>query len=168
MEQRTATAEEKPQVRTVLSEPAMAKLARHIAPGVSAPFVLFFRGELGAGKTTFIRSLIQALGHPGRVKSPTYGLLEHYVLPTLQILHLDLYRIGDPDEVDYLGLADMFDENTVLIVEWPERGRGALPRPDLTVALDSEATDSLDKRRLSFYAHSRSGNELCEFIDSQL
>ena len=73
--------------------------AKKIASVIRAPLVIWLEGDLGAAKTTFARALIQALGYEGRVKSPTYGLLEHYSLEALQVLHLDLYRIGDPDEV---------------------------------------------------------------------
>ena len=81
------------------SERDLEVFAKKIASGIRAPLVIWLEGDLGAGKTTFARALIQALGYQGRVKSPTYGLLEHYTLASLQVLHLDLYRIGDPDEV---------------------------------------------------------------------
>lgn len=152
----------------VLDEPAMIRLAGQLATVIRPPLTIWFEGDLGAGKTTFIRALVQGLGYQGRVKSPTYGLLEHYELPALNVLHLDLYRIGDPGELDFLGLEDLFTDNTVLLVEWPERGRGVLPNPDAVLALGPAPGDSPNKRRLSNYAHSRSGNGLCEFINSQL
>ena len=76
------------------------------------------------------RALIHALGYKGRVKSPTYGLLELYQLDSLQVLHLDLYRINDPGELEYLGLADLMDDQTILLIEWPDRGGQWLPEPD--------------------------------------
>jgi tRNA threonylcarbamoyladenosine biosynthesis protein TsaE len=95
---------------------------------------------LGSGKTTFARALIRALGYNGRVKSPTYGLLEYYPLEQMQVLHLDLYRIGDADELEFLGLADLFDENTIVLVEWPEKSGRWLPEPDFV--FDFSYTDS--------------------------
>jgi tRNA threonylcarbamoyladenosine biosynthesis protein TsaE len=119
-----------------LDEAGLARFAARLARCVEVPMVLFLEGDLGAGKTTLCRALIQALGHAGRVKSPTYGLLERYELPALDVLHLDLYRIGDPGELAYLAIGDLFDERTLLLVEWPERGQGALPVADLIISLE--------------------------------
>ena len=74
--------------------------------------------------------MIHALGYKGRVKSPTYGLLEHYPLDSLQVLHMDLYRISDPGELEFLGIEDLLDDQTILLVEWPDRGGLWLPKPD--------------------------------------
>lgn len=102
--------------------------------------VIFLEGELGAGKTTIARSLVQALGHPGRVVSPTYTLMEPYALGERTLYHLDLYRLGDAEELVYLGVRDIDVGQDLLLVEWPQRGRGALPPPDLTLQLqDADA-----------------------------
>jgi tRNA threonylcarbamoyladenosine biosynthesis protein TsaE len=95
---------------------------------------------LGAGKTTFARALLRALGVGERVKSPTYSLLERYTVNGHDAFHLDLYRIADAGELEWLGLDELDARETLVLVEWPERGLGALPAPDLEVALEHDGT----------------------------
>lgn len=95
--------------------------------------IVYLRGDLGAGKTTLVRGLLRALGHSGPVRSPTFTLIEPYDDLTPPIQHLDLYRVADPEELLYLGLTDLLDGRTLLLVEWPERGAGVLPPPDLAI-----------------------------------
>ncbi len=109
-----------------------ARLARVLAPGC----VMYLHGELGAGKTTLARGLLHRLGHRGTVKSPTYTLVEPYQIGEWWLFHWDLYRLADPEELEYLGLRDQIDGEAVLLIEWPERGRGELPAADLEVTLD--------------------------------
>lgn len=119
--------------RQVDCEAAVRDLAAVFAGAVRPPAVIYLRGDLGAGKTTFARAYIHALGFKGYVKSPSYGLLEIYQAGGQRVLHLDLYRIEDPEELEYLAIRDQFDETTVLLVEWPDRGLGRLPAPDLAL-----------------------------------
>jgi tRNA threonylcarbamoyladenosine biosynthesis protein TsaE len=113
------------------------------APGIAAPgverlvtgAVLYLRGELGAGKTTCVRSLLRALGVKGLVRSPTYTLVETYVLPALTCVHVDLYRLQALTEVDELGLRDVVGPGCLLLVEWPEKGERALPPADVELTL---------------------------------
>ncbi len=95
------------------------------------PWIIFLDGDLGTGKTTFVRSVLQAMGEKGRIKSPTYTILESYMIKKLHILHLDLYRLVDPDELHFLGIDDYLDENTIFFIEWPKKACSMLPRPDL-------------------------------------
>ena len=104
----------------------------------SAPCVVHLEGPLGAGKTTLVRGLLRGLGHAGRVRSPTFTLLEPYELAHCTVTHLDLYRLGDPGELEYLGLGDLLVPGNVLLVEWPARGGDRLPGADLRLALDYE------------------------------
>ena len=104
--------------------------AKKFATEIQLPLVIWLEGDLGAGKTAFARALIHALGYKGRVKSPTYGLLEQYQIASLQVLHMDLYRINDPGELEFLGLEDMLDDQTILLIEWPDKGGQWLPEPD--------------------------------------
>lgn len=120
---------------------AGAELACELLAGEGA--VIYLRGPLGAGKTTLARGLLRALGHEGAVRSPTYALLETYRLGGRELWHLDLYRLADPGEVEYLGLRDA-PADAVLLIEWPEQGRGALPPPSLDLHLTLEG----DGRRL--------------------
>ena len=116
-------------------EAATIALAQRLAPALREGGVLYLRGELGAGKTTFARALLQALGAGERIKSPTYSLLERYRAGGHDAFHLDLYRIATADELEYLGLDELRDPRAIVLVEWPERGVGALPAADLELAL---------------------------------
>ncbi|GJM10955.1 MAG: tRNA (adenosine(37)-N6)-threonylcarbamoyltransferase complex ATPase subunit type 1 TsaE [Lysobacteraceae bacterium] len=115
-------------------EEATIKLGQRLAPLAKAGRCIFLVGPLGAGKTTLVRSLLRSLGHIGAVRSPTYNLMENYQLGELSLLHLDLYRLGDPEEVEYLGLREMLDDSC-LLVEWPDRGIGFLPAADVVIHL---------------------------------
>ncbi len=116
-------------------EAATAAFATAFAPCLREGGTLFLHGELGAGKTTLARALLRALGVDGAIKSPTYSLIESYPLDDLVIHHLDLYRIGDPGELEWLGLDELANGPSLVLVEWPERGQGALPPPDLILHL---------------------------------
>lgn len=93
--------------------------------------VVTLSGDLGAGKSTFARGVLRALGAQGNLKSPSYTLLESYELPSVHVIHLDLYRLQDPDELENLGLADYHRPGHLWLIEWPERGVGRLPPADL-------------------------------------
>ena len=111
-------------------ERKLEAFANKMAALLTTPLTIWLEGDLGTGKTSFARHLIHALGYEGRVKSPTYGLMEQYPLDPGQVLHLDLYRIADPDELEFLGLVDLLDQQTILLIEWPDKGGQWLPEPD--------------------------------------
>jgi tRNA threonylcarbamoyladenosine biosynthesis protein TsaE len=111
-------------------------LARSLPQAHAAGTVVHLRGDLGAGKTTCVRGLLRALGATGAVRSPTYTLLETYPLATLTCVHVDLYRVQQPNEVDELGLRDLLDPQHLLLIEWPDKGGAAVPAADLVLELE--------------------------------
>ncbi|HSN16633.1 MAG TPA: tRNA (adenosine(37)-N6)-threonylcarbamoyltransferase complex ATPase subunit type 1 TsaE [Gammaproteobacteria bacterium] len=134
------------------TEAAGAALAQALTGGDR---IIYLHGDLGAGKTTLVRGLLRRLGHAGRVPSPTYTLVEPYEVGPLSLKHLDLYRIADPGELEYLGLRELAG---VVLVEWPERGGHFLPAPDLDCRLAPEGTG----RRLEAEGRTEAGRALAQ------
>lgn len=124
-------------------EAAQEELGRRMAPLLVGGWVVYLFGDLGAGKTTLARGILRGLGHIGAVKSPTYTLIEPYEPGGRRVYHLDLYRLGDPEELEYLGLRDILGDDALILVEWPERAGTALPPADLELRIDhaGEARD---------------------------
>ena len=127
---------------------------------------IWLEGELGTGKTTLVRGLLKKLGVVERVKSPTYALIESYktdksdVLATLPLVHMDLYRLSEAEELEYIGVPEILDASLVL-VEWPGQGQGWLPPADMIIFLE----DHIDGRRINLKAKSSRGQELLDNID---
>lgn len=141
-----------------LDEAGLLSIAKKMAALVPEQgLVIYLEGDLGAGKTTFSRGLIQALGHQGAVKSPTYTLLEPYHELQPPVLHFDLYRLSDPEELEYIGIRDYSDQAAVFIFEWPSCGQGYIPKPDIIVEIQH---DSALKRNISMQSYSKQGELL--------
>jgi tRNA threonylcarbamoyladenosine biosynthesis protein TsaE len=116
-------------------------------------------GELGAGKTTLVRHLLRALGVPGRVKSPTYAVVEPYELPHLNVWHFDFYRFSDPREWEDAGFRDIFASPGLKLAEWPEKAAGFTPRADLVIALEAINDEA---RQVTLSAQSDTGLALLQ------
>jgi len=110
-------------------------LGASLTEALPAKGCVYLYGDLGAGKTTLVRGFLRAAGHAGSVRSPTYTLVEPYALQRGEVFHLDLYRLGDPEELEFIGLRD-FSDRGLLLVEWPAMGEGVLPPCDLAVWLE--------------------------------
>jgi len=106
---------------------AGAKLALQLKPGM----LVFLQGDLGAGKTTLVRGILRGLGHEGSVKSPTYNIVEPYTINDKAFFHFDLYRLMDVEELEYMGMRDYLNKDSICFIEWPDKGEGFLPKPDL-------------------------------------
>ena len=139
--------------RHLPNEAATIAFATRFAHTLRPGLVIYLRGDLGAGKTTLVRALLQALGYTGRVKSPTYTLVEQYAVAGLNLRHFDLYRFRDADEWESAGFRDEFDGHNVCLVEWPEQASGLLPTADIIITFNIVQ----DERELSIHAYTDAG-----------
>lgn len=137
-------------------EAGTVELAKRFAGYLGDRGLVYLSGQLGAGKTTFCRGILRGLGHRGAVKSPTFTLVEPYQQGSVQVFHFDLYRLSDPNELEYIGVDDYLDSDCLVLVEWPERAAGWLPEADLQIHLEVEGAG----RRLSVRANSDHGEDV--------
>lgn len=132
-----------------MTEQEVEALGNTLAPHLPPEFLMFLYGPLGAGKTTFVRSLLRGLGYLGKVKSPTYTLVEPYEIGDLKIFHFDLYRLQNADELMHMGITDYFSQAAISFIEWPEKGLSCLPQPDLACYI-SQAKEGRDLRFVAY------------------
>lgn len=136
-------------------EAATAAFAARLAPALQAGMVIYLRGDLGAGKTTLVRNILISLSYLGKVKSPTYTLIEQYEVAGLHLRHFDLYRFRDAEEWEAAGFRDEFNGENICLVEWPEQAAGLLPAADLEINF----TIFPDSRALDLHANSDKGKQ---------
>lgn len=139
-------------------EAATLKCGKQFAAVLQPGITVQLHGDLGAGKTTFSRGVLQGLGHVGRVKSPTYTLVEIYPLASFTLYHYDLYRFTSDDEWEAAGFRDYFNSQTVCLIEWPEKAANVLPAADIHVNLSLFACGQVNGRQIQFSAGSAIGN----------
>lgn len=117
---------------------ATEEFGKKLWAALPARCVVYLLGNLGAGKTTLVRGFLRGAGYEGAVKSPTFTLVEEYTLNDRKVFHFDLYRLSDPEELEWIGINDYFDQNSICFIEWPDKGEGFLPVPDKIISLQNE------------------------------
>jgi len=140
--------------RSLQSEQEQEAYGRYLADYCNQGLVIYLQGPLGAGKTTLTRGFLRGLGYLGKVKSPTYTLVEEYSLAERNCFHFDLYRLADPEELEFMGIRDFTLEQDILLVEWPDKGAGFLPAADLLIDISYGETG----RTVQILANSEKGN----------
>jgi tRNA threonylcarbamoyladenosine biosynthesis protein TsaE len=139
-----------------------AKLAAAIGK-IDSPLLILLNGDLGAGKTTISRGILQGLGHQGAVKSPTYTLVEPYQLAIGKIYHFDLYRLIDPEELEHIGFSDYLSEAKLCIIEWPENGGSYIPSPDISIDIQLHESG----RQVTLDSGTESGKQCINLLQQQ-
>jgi len=145
----------------VADEVETIALGRRVSKFIKPGLVVTLQGDLGAGKTTLSRGILQGLGHIGNVKSPTYTLVEPYELELGSVYHFDLYRMVDAEELEYMGFADYLSDAALCLVEWPQRGEGFLPVADVSISIEQSG----EGRCVTLKAQSMAGLDLVQQLE---
>lgn len=139
--------------RRVPTAADMEALGAQLMRALGETRLIYLRGPLGAGKTTLVRGMLRALGHTGTVKSPTFTLVEPYELDGTRFYHFDLYRLKQPEELEFLGMRDYLEGQGICVIEWADRARELLPEPDIDVMIDVANAE----RTVRLTAHTEQG-----------
>ncbi len=124
------------------------RIGADIADKLTLPSCIYLDGAMGAGKTTLCKAILAKLGYTGTVTSPTYNLIQEYEIAQGVVQHMDLYRLQDPEELEFLAIEDLWTENSLFLIEWPEKGEGALPAADFIISVHRMACESGEKRKI--------------------
>lgn len=125
--------------KLISSPEEMEEFGASIIKNISPPACVYLRGDLGAGKTTLVRGALRELGYQGLVKSPTFTLVESYSLPDKEVHHFDLYRISDPEELDYIGLSEYQNNSSICFFEWPDLGKSMVPKATIEIDIQYDS-----------------------------
>lgn len=148
----------------LFGEDAMEGFGEQLAKVLLNVNLVNLNGNLGMGKTTLVRGLLKGLGYLGPVKSPTYTIVEPYELELKHVYHFDLYRVADPEELEFMGIRDYFENDNLCLVEWPEMGRGCLPEVDVNINIDLIRNG----RKVTLQPISEKGVKALECLDQAL
>lgn len=155
-------------IKQLPNEASTEQLGKQLAEGLSAPATVYLSGPLGAGKSTLVRAFLRALGVTGSIKSPTYALVEPYKFSSYSIYHFDFYRFFDQNEWIESGFRDYFEENSVCLVEWPEKAVSVLPEADLEISLSyvlqADGQGEGSSRQVQVSANTKKGQEVVRFL----
>ncbi|MCW8885750.1 MAG: tRNA (adenosine(37)-N6)-threonylcarbamoyltransferase complex ATPase subunit type 1 TsaE [Motiliproteus sp.] len=147
---------------SLADEEQMVAFGQHLGDACEGEGTVYLCGNLGMGKTTLCRGVLRSQGYSGAVKSPTYTLVEPYEFGDRLVYHFDLYRLADPEELEYLGIRDYFSVPAIRLIEWPDQGRGVLAEPDLKIDIEVEGTG----RALQCQAYTMRGREILQRLQS--
>lgn len=153
---------------TLVDEAATIQFGEALGRAAQRGGIVFLEGTLGAGKTTMCRGTLRAFGHQGAVKSPTYTLVEAYEFGERRVFHFDLYRLGDPEELEYMGIRDYFAPGNLCLIEWPQRGAGVLPQSDLDVKVLLSGAGGAMQREVTVSAHTELGRGIMSSLRAEL
>ncbi len=128
-----------------------ALVAEQIVASLKAGDCVYLHGAMGAGKTTLTKYLLQSMGHQGPVTSPTYNLIQNYSVSMGDVYHMDLYRLEDPSEIEFLGLEDLWNDKAIFLIEWPEKGSGYLPMPSVEIEIKALKVADESVRKIIFH-----------------
>lgn len=146
----------------ITSEAETLGLAARFYRELSSGCLVFLKGNLGAGKTAFVRGCLRSAGHQGAVKSPTFTLVEEYALQDRMLYHFDLYRVTDPEELEWMGMRDYLRPDSICFIEWPEKGAGLLPSADIEIEIEIQGSS----RSFQFQARTEVGEQVLERLNS--